>query len=172
MLSTVLNQLKNISCDYSNNLVNDILTQDYGITPCKVEISTLDSFKYYKIQKDFLDYYSGYTKGELDAIDYTLKQKETKLPNIITADDELYAWFLANINNINIALNKVDHKTHIQNTVSLTWVFHHNMGFEVNIEVLDENNNPLLGYTRVDSNNFNTITLTWSVAVKGKIIAS
>lgn len=174
MLSTLLHNLSNINCKYSNIKRNDILAEEYGIEIC-IKKEPLESYKYFKIQKDFYNYYKDLTPNELKSLDLLYKKKENKLKNIITADDELYSWFLANINSINIALNKSvknSHSTHVQKLDSLTWIFNHNLGFEVNIEVLDENNNPLLGYTRADTNNFNTITLTWSIPVKGKIIAS
>lgn len=171
MLSTLLNNLSTLSCRYTESKKDDILAEDYGVNIC-VQKDPLESYKYFKIQKDFYNYYKDFNKNELKSLDLLYKQKENKLQNIISVDDEMYSWFLANINSINLFLNKPSHKTHVQKIESLTWIFNHNLGFEVNIEVLDENNNPILGYTRIDTDNFNTITLTWSVPVKGKIIAS
>ncbi len=168
MLSTLLNRLKSLNCETVTAKHYNILEKDYGISCNKVETD----YKYYKIQKDFFNYYNKFTSDELKALDLLSAKKENKLKNIVTVDDEMYNWFLANINSINTALTKPQHKTFYQKTDSLTWIFDHNLGFEVNIEVLDENNNPILGYTRTDSNNFNRITLTWSTPVKGKIIAS
>jgi hypothetical protein len=88
----------------------------------------------------------------------------------------MYYWLLSNFNSINSSLNLLNNSVDknavfTQSTPSVTWVFEHNLGFNPTLQVLDLNNNPILGFTRTDDS-VNKVTLTFNIAMSGKIYAS
>jgi hypothetical protein len=52
------------------------------------------------------------------------------------------------------------------------WVIPHNFGWKPNIQVLDTSGEEMIGYTRTDSLDMNTTTLTWELLISGKALAS
>ena len=71
-------------------------------------------------------------------------------------------WELINIKN----------KIWLQTSSSSTWIFTHNLGYLPVIQVYDASNNELIGYNRSDNLANTVTTLTFGVALTGKIIAS
>lgn len=52
------------------------------------------------------------------------------------------------------------------------WVINHNFGWRPNIQVFDTSGEEVVGYTRTDSVDLNTTTLTWELLISGRALAS
>jgi hypothetical protein len=156
--------------------LSSLYSEDYGIA-CGIDFTkSNNNLKFLKVKKDILEYYSQFSKQELELLQASKRLTNKKLKKTVSLDDEMYYWLLSNFNSINSSLNLLNNSVDknavfTQSTPSVTWTFEHNLGFNPTLQVLDLNNNPILGFTRTD-NSINKVTLTFNVAMSGKIYAS
>lgn len=156
--------------------LSSLYSEDYGIA-CGIDFTkSNNNLKFLKVKKDILEYYSQFSKQELELLQASKRLTNKKLKKTVSLDDEMYYWLLSNFNSINSSLNLLNNAVDknavfTQSTPSVTWTFEHNLGFNPTLQVLDLNNNPILGFTRTD-NSINKVTLTFNVAMSGKIYAS
>lgn len=174
--NTIHKQLDKLNCLMSDIKLSSLYSEDYGIS-CGIDFTkSNNNLKFLKVKKDILEYYSQFSKQELELLQASKRLTNKKLKKTVSLDDEMYYWLLSNFNSINSSLNLLNNSVDknavfTQSTPSVTWIFEHNLGFNPTLQVLDLNNNPILGFTRTDDS-VNKVTLTFNIAMSGKIYAS